>query len=151
MTPLFILLGASVSLSRSVSHACIFLSDGPEGYSQARYLEPDWIAYAKKLSPDVVIFSNAPGAVYLGAGLRASWTPRSGAYASSVTFDQRPAFARLVATTPGVLIVWFKGDLLSTLFDLKALQTVVRLRLLADFAHVSIYEVSPYNAPGGSQ
>ena len=69
---LFVLLGASGSLSRSVSHARIFLSEGPSGYSHASYLEPDWIAYAKNLSPDVVIFSNAPGAVYLWTGLRAS-------------------------------------------------------------------------------
>ena len=61
-----------------------------------------------------------------------------------MTFDQRPAFARLVATTPGVLIVWFKDVTIGEkMFDLKALQTVVRLSLLADFAHVSIYEAIP--------
>jgi hypothetical protein len=140
VTALFVLLGASVSLSGFVRHAYIFWSDGPNGYSQARYLEPDWIVYAKKLSPDVVIFSNAPGAVYLGTGIRTSYTPRSGPYKSSVTFDERPAFARLVAARPRVLIVWFKENLRSNMFDLKALQTVVRLGLVADFAHVSVYE-----------
>lgn len=140
VTALFVLLGISVSLSSSISHANIFWSDGPEQYSRALYSDQDWIAYAKKLSPDVSIFSNAPAAVYLGAGLRAAYTPPSRAYASSVTFDERPAFARLVTATPRVLIVWFKEKSSSFLFDLKALQTVVRLRLVADFAHVSVYE-----------
>jgi hypothetical protein len=139
---LLVVLGTSASLSKSISHARMFLYHGPDGYSQARFLEPDWIEYAKALSPDVVIFSNAPAAVYLALGLRTSFTPWRHAYASLVTFDELPAFARVVATTPRVFIVWFKEYMPDYLFDLKALQTVTSLKLVADFPHVSIYEVS---------
>jgi hypothetical protein len=149
-TALFVLLGASVSLSRSLTHADIFLSTGPKGYSQARYREPDWIEYAKTMPPGIAIFSDHPGALYLYTGLRASYTPWSRAYASSVKFDNGlSAFGRVVATTPRVFIVWFKEDVPNYLFDLSALQTVLSLKLLADFPHVSVYEAStkPIDGP----
>jgi hypothetical protein len=142
VTALFVLLGTGASLSSSVPRARFFLSNGPQGFSQAFYSEPDWIEYTKKLPPGVAIFSNRPGAVYLATGLRVTFTPWSAQYASSLKLDERPAFANFVATTPQVLIIWFKDVPSSYMFDLEALQTVVKLRLVADFAHVSIYEAT---------
>lgn len=77
------------------------------------------------------IYSNAPDAVYLLTGLRASWTPSSGATAGSAASEGASQTAGEWPPRGTAYVVWFSRRQLGSLLTLEALNDTAGLRDLA--------------------
>jgi len=77
------------------------------------------------------IYSNAPDAVYLLAGLRAAWTPSSGASAGGAAPESASRTTGAWPPRGTAYVIWFSRRQLGSLLTLEALNETARLQDIA--------------------
>jgi hypothetical protein len=133
-------------LRSSVDAAAARARDGTEGYSSRRWRESALVQHFRREPPagGRVVYSNAPEALYILAGVRTTLSPARHRYAS---MDLGTEIGTLRGAWPGegqAVLVWSDAEAAKRewLFSADDLGAIARMQATARLADGTIYEVS---------
>lgn len=125
-----------------------FLREGAGGYNTTAWRASGVIGYLERypLETEHPIYSNAPDAIYILAGLEARQAPAKGVHNSPAVINTVAGMRGTWPETGTAYLAWFARNERAYLFDLDELAAIARLEPVAEFEDGAIYRV--YRRPG---
>lgn len=144
---IILIAGFSIWLAYRVSRVAkvtwMFFRDGPRGYATAEWRESDLVQHIRNHSPHGQVYSNAPDAVYILAGISARLSPRKHpSFSPTSTTDDILQFKKSLASDTATYLVWFENNYRgSYLYSLQELRSMFDVDTVAATSDGAVYLV----------